>query len=130
MELSNGLRHKSQIASRRAGAHHGVVELLGDWVPRLIVFHVAVVGVVGAVADAPAVVGHQDGAVHDVAHQVVQRLVVAEALVPAACTHHERACQRTTHHAELEELKSCARCTEQVPAAHREHDRLVAACQS
>jgi hypothetical protein len=90
----------------------------------------AVVGVVGAVADAPAVVGHQDGAVHDVAHQVVQRLVVAEALVPAARTHHERTCQRTTHHAELEELKSCAAHGSGARCARREHDRLVAACQS
>lgn len=44
----------------------------------------AVVGVVGAVGDAPAVVGDQDGGVGDVAHQVVQLAVVAEALVAAA----------------------------------------------
>ncbi len=44
----------------------------------------AVVGVVLPVGDAPAVVGHQDGGVGDVTHKVVQLLVVAEALVPAA----------------------------------------------
>ncbi len=69
------------------GAHHGVIELLGHRVPRLVILHVAVVGVVGAVTNPPAVVGHQNGAVHDVAHQVVQCLVAAEALVPAARTH-------------------------------------------
>ena len=51
--------------------------------PRLVILNVAVVGVVGAVADAPAVVGHQDGRVHDVADEVVQGAVVGEALVAA-----------------------------------------------
>ncbi len=45
------------------------------------------VGMVGAVADSPAVVGHQDGAVHNVAHKVIQGPVVAEALVAAAQRH-------------------------------------------
>ena len=65
--------------------HHLLVDGLGHWVPRLVVLDVAVVGVVGAVADAPAVVGHQDGGVGDVAHQVVDVAVVGEALVAAAC---------------------------------------------
>jgi hypothetical protein len=37
-------------------------------VPALIILHVAVVAVVGAVADAPAVVWHQDAGVRDVAN--------------------------------------------------------------
>jgi len=46
------------------------------------------------VADAPGVVGHQNGAVDDVADQVVQAAVVAEGLVPAVVAHHE---QRPEH---------------------------------
>lgn len=56
--------------------HQVVVQLLGHGVPRLVVLNVAVVGVVSAVADAPAVVGHQDGRVGQVADEVVQGLVV------------------------------------------------------
>ena len=43
----------------------------------------AMVGVVSAVADAPSVVGHQDGGVSEVAHKVIQVLVVGEACVAA-----------------------------------------------
>lgn len=64
--------------------HHLLVQVLGHRVPGLVVLDVAVVGVVGAVADAPAVVGHKDGGVRQVAHEVVQGLVVGEALVAAA----------------------------------------------
>ncbi len=71
------------------GAHHLLVNALGDRVPRLVILYVAVVGVVRAVADSPAVVGHQNGRVHDVAHQVIQSAVVAEALVAAAEAHHK-----------------------------------------
>ncbi len=46
-----------------------------------------VVGMVGAVADTPAMVRHEDGAVHNVSHEVVQRPIVAEALVAAAHRH-------------------------------------------
>lgn len=46
----------------------------------------AVVGVVRAVADAPAVVRHQDRGVRDVANQVVERLVVGKALVATVDT--------------------------------------------
>ena len=45
--------------------------------------------VVLAVADAPAVVGHQDGRVHDVAHQVVEGAAGAERLVAAVVAHHK-----------------------------------------
>lgn len=65
-------------------AHHGLVQLAGGGVPGLVILHVAVVGMVGAVADPPAVVGHQDGCVGDVADQVIQLLVVREAAVAAA----------------------------------------------
>ena len=58
------------------GAHHVIVDTLGNGMPRLVILHVAVVLVVGPVADAPAVVGHQDGRVRDVAYEVVQDPVV------------------------------------------------------
>jgi len=45
--------------------------------------------VVLAVADAPAVVGHQDGGVHDVAHKVVERAAGAERLVAAVVADNE-----------------------------------------
>ena len=70
--------------SGAGAAHHAVVDALGHRVPRLVVLHVPVVAVVRAVAHAPAVVRHQDGRVHHVAHKVVQRLVRREALVAAA----------------------------------------------
>lgn len=44
----------------------------------------AVIAVVLAVADTPAVVGHQDAGVCDVAHQVIQVTAAAEALVATA----------------------------------------------
>ena len=43
-----------------------------------------VVGMVLAMADAPAMVGHQDGGMGDVANQVIQGLIAAKALVAAA----------------------------------------------
>jgi hypothetical protein len=67
-------------------AHHLVIDGLGDRVPGLVVLHMAMVGVVCPVADPPAMVGHQDRAVHYVAHQIIDLAAVAEALVPAA--HH------------------------------------------
>lgn len=70
----------------RQPTHHLLIDGLGDWVPGLVVLHMAMVGVVCPMADPPAVVGHQDGAVHDVPHQVIDLAAVAEALVPAA--HH------------------------------------------
>ena len=70
--------------SGASAAHHAVVDALGHRVPRLVVLHVPVVAVVRPVAHAPAVVRHQDGRVHHVAHKVVQRLVRREALVAAA----------------------------------------------
>ena len=66
------------------GAHHVLVDLAGGWVPGLIVLHVAVVGVVGSVADPPAVVWHQDGCVCDVTDEVIQLLVVRETAVATA----------------------------------------------
>jgi hypothetical protein len=68
-------------------AHQLLKHALGDWVPALIVLHVAVIAVVCAVADAPAVVRHQDAGVRDVANKVVQVPAVAEALVTAANKH-------------------------------------------
>lgn len=44
----------------------------------------AVVRVMRAVAYPPAVVGHQNGGVHYVSHEVVQGAIVAEALMTAA----------------------------------------------
>lgn len=64
-------------------AVHAVQQRLGHGVPRLIVLHVAVVGVVGAVRHAPPVVGHHDGGVDDVADKVVEGAVVGEGLVAA-----------------------------------------------
>ena len=55
----------------------------GHRVPRLVVLHVAVVGVVGAVGDAPRMVRHEDGRVHDVANRVIQRAAGAERSVAA-----------------------------------------------
>lgn len=63
--------------------HHFLIHGFGDRMPRLVVFNVAVVGVVCAVADAPTVIGHQDGRVCDVANQVVERFVVGKALMAA-----------------------------------------------
>lgn len=65
---------KSCSVLRRAPTTHQLLILaLGDRVPALIILHVAVVAVVCAVADAPAMVGHQDGAVCDVAHLYTTR---------------------------------------------------------
>lgn len=76
----------------RQPTHHLVIDGLGDWVPRLVVLHMAMVGVVCPMADPPAVVGHQDGAVHNVAHQVIDLAAIAEALVPAAHHAQESGC--------------------------------------
>lgn len=54
------------------------------WVPGLVILHVAVVVVVGAVGDAPAVVRHADDGVHKKSDRVVQPLACAKALVAAA----------------------------------------------
>ena len=43
----------------------------------------SVVGMVGAMADAPSVVGDKDGGVDNVPHQVVQGAGVGEALMAA-----------------------------------------------
>ena len=77
-------RPRQGEAARAGEAVHLVKQRLAHGVPRLVVLHVAVVGVVGAVGDAPAVVGHQDRRVHDVAHKVVQALGVGKRLVAAA----------------------------------------------
>ena len=58
--------------------------------PGLVILHVAVVGVVGAVGDAPSVVGHHDGGVDDVAHKVVQCLVGGEGLMATVVAHHKQ----------------------------------------
>ena len=47
-------------------------------------------GVMHPVRDSPAMVGHQDGGVCDIAHQVVDLFAVGEALVPAA--HNRKLC--------------------------------------
>ena len=60
--------------------YHAIEELLGHRMPRLVVLHVAMVGMMRAVADAPSVVRHKDGRVHDVANEVVQGAVVRKAL--------------------------------------------------
>jgi hypothetical protein len=75
---------ENEARSSRAATDHAVIDLLGDGVPRLIILHMAMVGVVRPVADPPAVVGHQNRRVGYVTHQVVERAVVAEALVSAA----------------------------------------------
>lgn len=54
------------------------------WVPGLVILHVAVVVVVGAVRDAPAVVRHADDGVYKKPDRVVQPLARAKALVAAA----------------------------------------------
>lgn len=82
-DVQKWLVDKSKICFARTTSHHVVVEGLGHRVPRLVILDMAVVGMVRAVADAPAVVGDQDGGVGDVAHQVVERLVVGKALVAA-----------------------------------------------
>ena len=43
----------------------------------------------GAVRNAPSVVGHHDGGVDDVSDEIVQLFVVAEALVSAIVTQHK-----------------------------------------
>ena len=60
--------------------YHAIKELLGHRMPRLVVLNVAMVGMMRAVADAPSVVRHKDGRVHDVANEVVQGAVVRKAL--------------------------------------------------
>ena len=69
---------------------HLVKDALGHRVPGLIVLNMAVVGMVSAVADAPAMVGDQDGGVYNVANKVIEGPVVREALVSAAVHGEER----------------------------------------
>ena len=61
------------------------IPCLGHGRPRLVILHMAVVGMVRAVADAPAVVGHEDRGVHDVADEVVDGAAVAEAIMTTVC---------------------------------------------
>lgn len=79
-----GISEQTLQKARGKQAHQRFEAGLGGGIPRLIVFHVPMVGVVGAVADAPPVIRHQDAAVRDVAHQVVQLLVAAEAAMATA----------------------------------------------
>lgn len=78
-------------------AHHFIVPRLGGRVPRLIILHVAVICMVCPVADAPSVVWHQDAAVRDVSHDVIELLVAAEAAVATAGTQ-ETNPQQSEHH--------------------------------
>jgi hypothetical protein len=78
-------RHPPPRQSDRA-AYHFVILVLVHWVPGLVVLHVPVVLMVRPVADSPPVVGHQDGGVCDISHQIIQLLVVGEAAVTTAAS--------------------------------------------
>lgn len=52
--------------------------------PGLVILHMAMILVVGAMTNPPAVVGHKDGWVCDIPNQIIQGLVVGEASMPTA----------------------------------------------
>jgi hypothetical protein len=87
--------------------------------------------VVLAVRHAPAVVGHHDGGVHDVADKVVQLAAGAEALVAAVVADHE---QRPEHGALREPVQrphepGAARGGGRAAGPRRRGRRRVAACR-
>ena len=75
--------------SQAAPVVEGFVEGGCHGIPRLVILHMAVVGVVCAVGDSPAVVGDEDGRVEDMADDVVEPLGRGEAAVAAVVAEHE-----------------------------------------
>jgi len=83
-------RDGEQEAAQASKEVHLAILGLCHRVPRLIVLHVAMVGVVSAVRDTPAMVRDEDGRVDDVANKVVERFVSTEALVAAVVSNNEQ----------------------------------------
>lgn len=87
-------KQKQTKANASANRTHFVVNVFRNGVPAFIGINVAGVGVVGAVTNSPAVIGHQNGRVSQMANQVVEPFVLGERTVAAVVTDDE---QRPKH---------------------------------
>ncbi len=65
-------------------SHPSLVHFACQRVPRVIILHMPVIGMVRPVADPPTVVRGEDGRMDDVADEIVQALVIREALMATA----------------------------------------------
>ena len=61
-------------------SYHAIEDALGHRVPRLIILHMAMVGMMSAVADAPSMVRNKDRRVDYVADEIIQSTIVGKTL--------------------------------------------------
>ena len=73
-----------KVCRGKFATYHGIIQLLCYWMPRLIILHMAMIVVVGSVTDPPTMIRYKNGGVCDVAHNIIDLLVAAEALMATA----------------------------------------------